>query len=77
MKMWCIYTTEYQSYKRNNAICSNIDEPKDYNTKPMTCMIIAYIWNLKSNTNEFTYKTNRPIDRKQTSDYQMGRAGEG
>ena len=34
IKMWYIYVVEYYSaIKRNNAICSNIDGPKDYYTK--------------------------------------------
>ena len=35
-KMWYIYTMEYYSAikkERNNAICSNMDEPRDYHTK--------------------------------------------
>ena len=34
-KMWYIYTMEYYSAikKRNNAICSNMDGPRDYYTK--------------------------------------------
>ena len=35
-KMWSIYTTEYYSAIKkegNNAICSNMDGPKDYSTK--------------------------------------------
>ena len=35
-KMWYIYTMEYYSANKkewNNAICSNIDGPRDYHTK--------------------------------------------
>ena len=34
-KMWYIYTMEYYSAikKRNNAIFSNMDRPRDYHTK--------------------------------------------
>ena len=34
-KMWCIYTVEYYSAIKmnNNAICSNMDGPRDYHTK--------------------------------------------
>ena len=38
IKMWCIYTMQYYAaiYKkktRNNAICSNMDTPRDSHTK--------------------------------------------
>ena len=35
-KMWYTYTMEYYSAikkERNNAICSNMDGPRDYHTK--------------------------------------------
>ena len=33
-KMWYIYTLMYYlAKKRNNAVCSNRDEPRDYHTK--------------------------------------------
>ena len=34
-KMWYIYTMEYYSTikEQNNAICSNMDGPRDYHTK--------------------------------------------
>ena len=34
-KMWCIYTMKYYSPIKNNEIIphSNIDEPRDYDTK--------------------------------------------
>ena len=48
----------------SNAICSNMDGPREYHTKwskpdrerQILCDI-AYMWNLKNNTNEFIYKT--------------------
>ena len=47
----------------NNAICSKVDGPTDYHTKwsksdreRQILYIIIYMWNLKNNTNEFTYK---------------------
>ena len=48
----------------NNAICSNMDGPGDYHTKwsksdreRQISYDIAYMWNLKSDTNELIYKT--------------------
>ena len=33
-KMWYIHTVEdYSAIKKNNAICSNMDGPRDYHTK--------------------------------------------
>ena len=49
--------------KENNAICSNMDGPRDYHIKwrkPDKRQIlynIAYMWNLKNDTNELIYKT--------------------
>ena len=49
---------------RNNAICSNIDGPRDYHTKRNKSKTeiqipydITYMWNLKYDINEFIYKT--------------------
>ena len=66
--MWCTYTYNEIpiSHKKgwNNAICSNMDEPRDYNIKwskaerirqipyDITCM-----WNLKYDTKEHIYET--------------------
>ena len=54
--MWYIYTMEYYSaIKRewNNAICSNMNGPRDYHTKwsksdreRQIAYDIAYMWNL-------------------------------
>ena len=48
----------------NNAICSNMDGPRDYHTKRSKSEIerqipydITYMWNLKYNTSEHIYKT--------------------
>ena len=48
----------------NNAICSNIDGPRDDHTKwskseggGQIPYDIIYMWNLKYNTNQHTYKT--------------------
>ena len=50
--------------KWNNAICSNVDGPRDYHTKwsksereRQIPYDITYMWNLKYDTNEFIYKT--------------------
>ena len=55
--MWCMYTMGYYSAIRkgwNNAICSNMDEPRGYPTKgskPGRERQISYVitsaWNLK------------------------------
>ena len=49
-------------YNGNNAICSNMDGPRDYHTKwsqteRQILYDIIHIWNLKKNTNELIYKT--------------------
>ena len=48
----------------NNAICSNMDGPRDYHTKwsksereSQITYDITYMWNLKYDTNERIYKT--------------------
>ena len=48
----------------NNAICSNMDGPRDYHTEwsksdreRQILYDITYMWNLKYDTNELTYKT--------------------
>ena len=64
-KMWYAYTMEYYSAikkNQNNAICSNISGTRDYHTKwskseKQISHDIAYICNLKYDTNEFIYKT--------------------
>ena len=47
--------------KRNKAICSNTDGPKEYHTKwsqkEKDKYCVTYIQNLKHNTNGFIYKT--------------------
>ena len=47
-----------------NAICSNMDRPRDYHPKWSksereipTWYDITYMWNLKYDTNELIYKT--------------------
>ena len=48
----------------NNAICSNMDGPRDYHTKwsksereRQISYDTTYMWNLKYDTNELIYKT--------------------
>ena len=46
----------------NNAICSNIDGPRDYHIKWRTSekekyLMISHIWSLKYDTNEHIYET--------------------
>ena len=62
----CIWNiTQPLKKKWNNAICSNMDGPKNYHTKcskpakgKQISYDIAYVWNLKKNdTNELMYKT--------------------
>ena len=52
----------------NNAICSNIDEPRDNHTKwsksyreRRTLYGTIYMWNLKYDTNELIYKRERDL----------------
>ena len=61
----CIYNGILLSHEKewNNAICSNMDGPRDYHTKwsksDKDIYDIIYMWNLKNNTNEFIFKTER------------------
>ena len=55
--------------KWNNAICSNKDGPRDDHTKwcksdreRQIPYDITYVWNLKYDTNELIYKTERFTD---------------
>ena len=48
--------------KRMNAICSNMDGPRDYHTewsKPYReqKLYITCMWNIKNNTEELIYQT--------------------
>ena len=61
-----IYNGMLLSHKKewNIAMCSNMDEPRDYHTKwsksekeRQILYDITYMWNLKNNTNESIYKT--------------------
>ena len=64
--MWYVHTMEYFSTikKWNNAICSNMDGPRNYPTEwirsegeRQISYDITYMWNLKYHTNETIYKT--------------------
>ena len=70
----------------NNAICSNMDGPRDDHTKwsksdreGQILYDVTYMWNLKYDTNELIHKTaTRLIDREQTCGCQGGEGvGEG
>ena len=61
------YTMEYNSAIKkewNNVFCSNMDGLRDYHSKwsnsereRQILYDITYMWNLKYDTNELTYKT--------------------
>ena len=66
-RMWYMYINGILlSHKKgwNNAICSNMNVPRDYHTKwsesdrerQISCDI-TYMWNLNYDTNELIYKT--------------------
>ena len=66
----CVILLGHQR-KRNNAICSNMDGPRDYQAKSVRrtkpCDITC-VWNLKYNANQRIYETktdsdteNRPV----------------
>ena len=66
-----IYNGILLSHKKewNNAICNNMDGPRDYHTKGSKSererqipYDITYMWNLKYNTNEPIYKTETDTD---------------
>ena len=48
--------------RMNNAVCSNLDGPRDGHTKSererQTLCDITYMWNLRHGTNEPTYDRN-------------------
>ena len=61
-----IYNGILLSHKRewNNAMCSNLDGPRDDHTKwsksnrgRQILYDITYMWNLRNNTNESIYQT--------------------
>ena len=58
-----IYNRISLSHKKewNNAICSNMDGPRDYHTKSSKSdkgkYYITSMWNLENSTNELIYET--------------------
>ena len=81
-----IYNELLLSHKKelNNAICSNMDGPRDYHTKwnksereRQIPYDITYMWNLKYDTNEHIYGTETDSQRAQTCGRQGGRGGGG
>ena len=66
-KMWYTYKMEYSTEpckEWNNAICSYMDGPRDYNTKwsksereQQIPHDITYMWNLKYDINEVIFET--------------------
>ena len=80
-----LYNGTLLSHKKewNNAICSNMDGPRDYSTKwskSYTERQISYdlnsMWNLKNDANELIYKREiHSQNRKQTEN--QGRKGGG
>ena len=66
--MWYMYTVEYYSAikkEQNNAICSNMDGPRDCHTERsksdterQISYDISYMWNLKKKgISKLSYKT--------------------
>ena len=60
IKKWWILLSHKKEW--NNAICSNMDGPRDSHTKgskleKQIIYDITYIWNLKYDTNEHIYET--------------------
>ena len=57
------YNCTNHKEEQNNAICSNMDGPRDHHTKwsnldrERQIYGITYIWYLKNGTNELIYKT--------------------
>ena len=64
--MWHIYTVEYYSaMKKEKAICSNMNGPRDYHTRSKRQIpYITFMWNLKYYTDELIYETE--ADSEQT-----------
>ena len=75
----------YSAIKTMNAICSNMDGPRDYHTKrsksereSQKTYDITDMWNLKYDTNELTYGTETDSQtQRQTCGCQGRGVGEG
>ena len=75
---------EYYLPTDNNAICSNMDGPRDYQTKwsksdreRQIPYDITYMWNLKYDTNELIYKTETDWQTQKTPMVTKGERGWG
>ena len=74
----------YSAIKKesNNAICSNMDRPRDHHTKrsmserERQIPYITYMWNLKYDTNELIYETETD-SQVQRTDLWLPRGWEG
>ena len=62
--LWVQTKKQNKQKEWNNAICSNTEEPKDYDTEwsksdkeRQIPYVITYMGNLKYNTSEHIYKT--------------------
>ena len=87
--MWYIYTMEYYSAikkEQNNAICSNMNRPRDCHTKwsksdreGQISYDITYMWNLKKMVQMklLTKQKQSHRCRKQPYGYQEGKGGWG
>ena len=68
----CVCTMSISHKKEwNNAICSNMEGPKDYYTKwsksereRQIPFDITYMWNLKHDIDEFVYEIDLDIENK-------------
>ena len=85
IKMWYIYTMDYYSAtqkKWNDAICSNVDGPRNYHTKwsqtkkDRLSHDITYMWNKKNDTNELISKVEIDSKTQKTQLWLPNRKGE-
>ena len=85
-KMSHLYNGTLLSHKKewHNAICSNMDEPIDYNTKwsksyreSQMSYDLNYLWNIKNDTNELIYKREIDLQNRKKKQETKGERGEG